>query len=71
VETSYPKSDVLSVNVMMMFAQLFGLIGNYLSTATFVGEHGMWTLVVLLVPSWLYATFKFKTSYNRKAAEKS
>jgi len=68
-EMTFPVQESISVNMMMVMGQLFGLIGNSVSTASFVGTQGIWSLVVICAPSCFYVIFFHKTEARRQKAE--
>lgn len=83
-ERTFPVQEVIPVNLMMVAAQVFGIIGNYLTTASckisimnvqviclviVVGDNGMWALVGLITPCTFYITFFHRTETKRQQAE--
>jgi len=49
-ESTFPLKETLVVNVMLYLAQIVGLIGDSLTSASFVGTQGMWVLVIMIAP---------------------
>jgi len=50
IESTFPLKETLVVNFMLYLAQIIGLIGNSLTSASFVGKQGMWVLVIMIIP---------------------
>jgi len=69
IESSFPTSETISINLLLFSAQIFSLAANFLATASFIGDEGMWVIVGMQFPSFVYILFVFKTHYNRRAVE--
>ena len=74
--------EPIAVNMMIVFAQVFGIIGNFATTAprnffsifyksVEVGNNGLWAYSLILFPSWFYLTFFYKGDYKKQMAEKA
>jgi len=70
-ESGYPIKETLIVNALFFLAQIVGLIGNSVASASFVGDQGMWVLVVIIFPAEIYVLFFFKTNFKRRVLESS
>jgi len=69
IETTFPAQDTIPINIYQLAGNLLGIAGNYLATASFVGNKGLAALAVMLIPACFYVFTFFKTHYKRKMAE--
>jgi MFS family permease len=71
IESSFPIQDNIPIYLLQVVQNALCVVANYISTASFVGEGGIWVQAIFLMPATVQLFTGFKTLYKRKDAEKS
>jgi len=69
IESSFPIQDNIPIYLLQVVQNSLCVAANYISTASFVGNGGMWVQAIFLMPATIHLFTLFKTQYKRKEAE--
>ncbi len=63
METIYPTSELIAFTVLNIFGNLLGFVGNI------VAKYGIFVIIGIMVPLYLYLMFGYKTDLKRLKIE--
>jgi FLVCR family feline leukemia virus subgroup C receptor-related protein len=70
VECLYPSFELVLITALMVAANLFGFIANYVLVIPMFERIGLWIVVIMLTPCYIYLMLGYETVLLRSNVEK-
>ncbi|CAD8061430.1 unnamed protein product [Paramecium sonneborni] len=71
VEKMFPCFELVLTTVMMQVSNLLGFILNYILFLDVFKDCGLWVILIVLGPFYIYIIFFFKTKFRRFESEQN